>query len=198
MPPSEDIKGALWEEDVYALLEGLGFAQVAVGRLQCKIDLAPYFRGAAEGIKLVSEWLRVPPELVKKADPSNFRKLCEKGTEAVQQTRSVFLIPVPGGFEREERAQPSLRSWWPNGDFSVFSHYGLKNWTEVRRKWTAPVPEEERNKIEKVPKMSSRELNAIVDSLTSNIDRIELPGPMRLDDLLDVLVDVWDSMDDHA
>jgi hypothetical protein len=186
------------EDDLYQVLEGLGFAQLAVGRLQCKIDLSRYFKGNAEGMKEVAAWLRVPQEAFKKVDTAQFRKLCDKGSEVIQQTKSVFLIPVPPGFEREARAQPSQREWWPNGDLQTFHHYGLERWNEIRKNWETPPEGTPRTRVEKVPKLSARELNSLVETLTTNHDRIELPGPMRLDDLLDVLVDVWDSMDDNA
>ena len=196
-PATEDIRGTVNEEEMYQLFEGLGFAQLAVARLSCHVDLSRFFKGTGEGVAELSSWLRIPIELCKKADQSQVRKLCEKGTEEVSQPKSIFSIPVPQGFERDARAQPSSRLWWPNGDLKTFHHYGMERWAETRKEWeTSPPPAS--TKVVKVAKLSARDLNSLVDTLTTNHERIELPHPMRLDDLLDVLVDVWDSLDDNA
>jgi hypothetical protein len=197
-PQTEEIRGSVSEEDLYNILEGMGFAQLAVGRLQCRMDLSRFFKSTVEGYCDLSSWLRVPVDACKRADVGQLRRLCEKGTEEVIQPKCIFTIPIPPGFEREARAQPSQRDWWPNGDFKSFHHYGLERWGEIRKSWGTAGTDEAAKKVTKVPKLTVRELNSLVDTLTTNHEKIELPGPMRLDDLLDVLVDVWDSLDDNA
>ena len=197
-PQSEEIRSSVSEEDLYNILEGIGFAQLAVGKLNCKVDLSRFFKSTQEGYRDLSTWLRVPADFCKRVDVGQLKRLCEKGTEEVAQPKSVFAVPIPSGFEHEDRAQPSRSVWWPNGDFKTFHHYGLERWGEIRKSWESAKPDESGRKVTKVPKLSARELNSLVDTLTTNHERIELPCPMRLDDLLDVLVDVWDSLEDNA
>ena len=207
-PPTEDLKGTISEEDVYQVLESIGFAHCFTHRLECRVDLSKFFKGVSGGVKDLSDWLRVSVDTCKRAghqEQSQLRRLCEKGTEEILQPKTVFSIPVPTGFERDARAQPSPQEWWPKGDLKDFRNYGLEKWTEVRKTWetegSAALGVNEltaKKTVTKVPKLSARDLNGLVETFTTNHERIELPGPMRLDDLLDVLVDVWDSLDDGA
>jgi hypothetical protein len=205
VPPTEDLKGAVTEEDIYQVLESIGFASCQTYRLDCRMDIGKYFKGVPGGLKELSDWLRVSLEVCKRAssqEQNQLRRLCERGSDEILQTKTIFSIPIPHGFERDRRAQPSPLEWWPNGDFRTFRNYGLEKWNDIRSKWEKEgsagigmVDVPKRN-VTKVPKLTARELNGLVETLTTNHDRIELPHPMRLDDLLDVLVDVWDSLDD--
>jgi len=197
------MKGSITEEEVFQVLESLGFAELLTQRLDCRMDISKFTKGLPGGLKDMSEWLRVSVDHMKGLSPTQqlqLRKLCERGTDEISTPMTIFSVPVPAGFERDARAQPSFRDWWPNGDFSTFRHHGLENWNEVRAKWEKEGfgGSEAKRTITKVPKLSSKDLNTLVETLTTNHDRIELPHPMRLDDLLDVLVDVWDSLDDGA
>ncbi len=247
VPLSEEVKGAIWEEDVCQALEGLGYMHHTMRRLSCNMDISSYLSGTPSGTKELSDWLRVPIEHCRKLGSNEqiqLQRLCDKGETIIPQPKTLFLVPVPPGFERDSRAQPSMRDWWPNGDQRLFKNHGLELWIQTRKswqegKWSYPnedyVDQNNNNKfddddvvvadddddgdvqgegerkskgnhhhhhkkggrgsVNKVAKLSSRELTNLVEKLTNNSDRIELPGPMRLDDLLDVLVDVWDASD---
>jgi len=206
-PSTEEIKGPICEDDIYQVLENIGFNHFFTQRLDCRICVEKFLKGLPGGTKELSDWLRVSFETCKRAgsqELSAIRRLCEKGTEDILQPKTVFCFPPPAGFERDGRAQPSMKEWWPNGDFKTFRNYGSERWNEMRRNWerdgttSETRSETQRRVVTKVPKLSPRDLNTLVENLTTNHDRLELPNPMRLDDLLDVLVDVWDSLDDGA
>lgn len=186
------------------MLESLGFAEPYTQRLDCRMDISKFTKGLPGGLKEMSEWLRVAVENLKGLGPQQqvqLRKLCEKGTDEILTPLTVFSLPIPSGFEGDARAQPSFKDWWPQGNLTVFQNYGLDKWNEIRRKWETEGfsgNDQPKRTVTKVPKLTARELNSLVETLTTNHDRIELPHPMRLDDLLDVLVDVWDSLDDGA
>jgi len=102
---------------------------------------------------------------------------------------------MASGFNHDDFAQPSVSDWWPKGDRLQFQNHGLLVWNERREKWAKPVDRSTNSHVP-LPKMSSRQLNELVDTLATTQDRIDLPSAMRLDDLLDVLVDVWDSLEE--
>lgn len=205
-PPSGDeIRGAFGEEEMFQVLESLGFADCECEPLACKVNISGFLKATPNGINEVAEWLRVTPETCKNAaagEITQLRRLCLKGTDDIAQPKSVYCINTPVSFERDNRAQPNPRAWWPDGDRINFYDHGLETWKALRERWvmdgsTVCGPPAHPGRVAiKVPKLSSRELNDLIETLASNHERIELPGPMRLQDTLDLLCDVWESIDD--
>jgi len=111
----------------------------------------------------------------------------------IRQAKALFSVRAAPGFNHDDYAQPSREAWWPEGDRTTFVNHGLVTWNQIRQEWTRPVANHGHVPL---PKLSPQALTDLVDSLATTQDRIELPRPMRLDDLLDVLVDVWDSLEE--
>jgi hypothetical protein len=152
-----------------------------------------------EAQRQVSEWLRVALEMCRRALPGEMaalRKLCEPNTCTIRQSKIVLSFPAAPGFNHDDLAQPSVQAWWPAGDRNCFQNHGLQTWNEQRERWVTQRAAAAAAPRTPLPKMSTRQLNDLVELLATTYDRVDLPGPMRLDDLLDVLVDVWESVDD--
>lgn len=189
----EEVKGTSCEEDAFQALESLGYCEVVTQPLACHVDVSKYLKNVPSGIKEMSDWLRCSVATCRQASSSELaqvRKLCSAEME-ISQPKTVFIIPPPPGFEHDCRAQPSKQAWWPR---DTFSHYGLNNWDEQRREWNVPRPDQA-CRFTPVPKLSTSQMNAFVDSLVGQREKVDLPCRMRLNDLLEALVDVWESED---
>lgn len=192
------------EEDVFQVLESAGFSNTWTDRIDCRVDMSHFSRGVPGASKEFADWLRISVDTCRKANKQelgHLRRLCVPGTDEILQPRTVFLVACPMGFEHDARAQPSTRDWWPNGNHRTFHNFGLERWLAIRDAWDR-VPSagaegsEGMHTAVVIEKMNASELNSLVELLASNSnERTELPSPMRLDDLLDVLDDVWDSSD---
>jgi hypothetical protein len=194
-PSSSDVRGSINAEICAKSIENVGITQYeGTITIPSKFNIGPFLRGERLGIEQVSEWLRVPLDMVKRAGSSEFnaiKKFCERDGETILQNRTLFVYFGCPGFERDSRAQPSFESWWPNE--GIFKNYGLDLWSTER----ATLPAANAPPVVNVaPPLTQRETNDLIESLASTTDRLELPRAIPLTALFDVLVDVWDSLDD--
>mmetsp|Transcript_19695 Transcript_19695/g.32359 ORF Transcript_19695/g.32359 Transcript_19695/m.32359 type:complete len:363 (-) Transcript_19695:2021-3109(-) len=104
------------------------------------------------------------------------------------------LIPFTEVEKDTSSQTPSsmTNGWWPDGIEGEFCNCGLARWEEQREQWLdapvsntptpypAPVPYEE-----------------VLVGLASVRRTYVLPGPIRLPDLIDIYLDIWESQDGY-
>ena len=86
--------------------------------------------------------------------------------------------------------QPSAAVWWPHGKGKnkQFVNHGLENWLETRKEWTTPLHD-------RPPEPPVVEYGAVIDGLANLRRTFELPGRMRLNDLIELYIDIWEAGD---
>lgn len=200
---AEEVKGTCSEEDGFRALEGLGFCEVVTQPLNCVVNIQKFIKNLPGGIKDLADWLRASVDTCRQISPSELaalKKLCTAGELEIPQHKTVFVVPLPSGFEHDASAQPSRQAWWPPAfDSSVagaegdkFVHFGLRHWDQQRQAWQQqPPPPPPHKRLERAPKLTTSQMNAFVDSLVSQRD--DLPSKMPLADLFEALADVWES-----
>jgi len=123
--------------------------------------------------------------------------LTERGTlfiVAWSQDPLQGVAPLMTGANDSKAASTKLgtdskiSAWWPNGHFH---NVGLANWNSQREEWLKPRGEVKEQQIPPVP------YEDIIAGLASMRRTFELPRPMRLSDLIDIYLDIWESQDGY-
>ncbi|KAH9260657.1 hypothetical protein BASA81_001124 [Batrachochytrium salamandrivorans] len=176
----------------------MGFCEVVTQPLNCVVNIQKFTKNLPGGIKDLAEWLRASVDTCRQISPSELailKKLCTAGELEIPQHKTVFVIPLPSGFEHDASAQPNKQAWWlppsPTGaEGDKFVHFGLRHWDHQRQAWQQqPLPQHK--PLVLAPKLTTSQMNAFVDSLVSQ--REDLPSKMPLTDLFEALADVWES-----
>lgn len=197
--------------------EGLPFFPVDVFAMAAASAPSP-----VDNVVMLSSWLKNHPEVMK--SPHTNTLLCPlKGSwgsfretgSAHSSALGVMHSEIGAELDKRRREnqdvnsnQPLVRAahveldppssrlalckdaWWPHGRYGGFFNVGLQNWLDVRYTWTARTSEMEPVEQKPVPDL---------DELTTELSQLrktyELPVPMRLDDLVDLYVDIWEAQD---
>jgi len=127
------------------------------------------------------------------------REACSGGTGAsegaqgyLEETAAMFVIEYSAtGSGEAELPITDERMWWPKGRDGPFFNVGEHLWLKQRKEWlknngkrsadtAAPIPYEE-----------------VLSGLASMRRTYELPRPIRLADIIDLYLDIWESQDGY-
>lgn len=78
--------------------------------------------------------------------------------------------------------------WFPHGLRGGFFNAGLRNWNEMRSSWLSRPPQFVMPPYP--PELDSEE---VIEELAKLQRTYTLPGPMRLPDIIDLYLDIWDE-----
>ncbi|KAA0153344.1 hypothetical protein FNF29_03159 [Cafeteria roenbergensis] len=78
--------------------------------------------------------------------------------------------------------------WFPHGLRGGFFNAGLRNWNEMRASWLSRPPQFVMPPYP--PELDSEE---VIEELAKLQRTYTLPGPMRLPDIIDLYLDIWDE-----
>ncbi len=76
--------------------------------------------------------------------------------------------------------------WWPQGRRGTFFNAGLQNWYDMRETWTART-----TNMQKPPMPPAVDYDQVYDELAVLRRSYTLPGPMRLQDIVELFVEMW-------
>ncbi|GBG30110.1 Hypothetical Protein FCC1311_063302 [Hondaea fermentalgiana] len=85
----------------------------------------------------------------------------------------------------------ALSPWWPDGMDGDFFNVGLENWEHQREVWLCPQGESEPTHAAPIP------YEEVIAGLASLRRTYDLPRPIRLSDLIDIYLDIWESQDGY-
>ncbi|RYG52215.1 hypothetical protein EON66_09975, partial [archaeon] len=108
---------------------------------------------------------------------------------AVVQPASAFSAPRPK--HRARKVLVELDAWHPHGTENGFFNAGLANWHQQRKEWT-----KRRVGYAHPPYPPIVDLDSVIDELNGTIRTVELPGPVRLPDMIDCYLDCWSPLSD--
>jgi hypothetical protein len=104
---------------------------------------------------------------------------------SVESTKSVLAAAG-------ERDVARLDLWFPHGTRGGFYNLGLSAWLEQRAAWISKPPG-----YRHPPYPPSVYSDDLVDELTDTTREVSLPGPVRLPDMIEMLVTAWDPVSDE-
>jgi len=127
------------------------------------------------------------------ADDLTNPQLEECGTLVVASWQS--LASLSGVGTQLEGAAPDLANcnaeWWPEGRDGEFVNVGLNLWNQQREQWQRAVGPVDRTPAAPIP------YDEVLTGLASLRRTYELPHPIRLPDLIDIYLDIWESLDGY-
>lgn len=111
-------------------------------------------------------------------------------------SRRAAASAVPSASEPVEeiphaRSSATFDPCFPHGSSGPFFNRGLAYWHEQRSAWTARPPGYTHPAYP-----PAFDLDELIEELTDVTNRVELPGPVRLPDMIDMFQEVWSPVDD--
>lgn len=104
-------------------------------------------------------------------------------------------INSPGSVQQDSLNSPTIGAapspWWPDGVDGDFYNVGLEAWQQQRGEWLSPQGEAEPTHAAPIP------YEEVISGLASLRRTYDLPRPMRLSDLIDIYLDIWESQDGY-
>jgi len=82
-----------------------------------------------------------------------------------------------------EPVQPN--EWWPEGQGRQFHNKSLQMWEELRLRWRVPT-------VQRPPAPPPVDYDLIVDGLSTRVRTFVLPSRMKLSDIIEMFLDVWE------
>uniref|UniRef100_A0A7S1G7I8 Protein FAM184A/B N-terminal domain-containing protein n=1 Tax=Bicosoecida sp. CB-2014 TaxID=1486930 RepID=A0A7S1G7I8_9STRA len=118
--------------------------------------------------------------------PSTSRLLAPRAVIAEAEA-----LVTPGSRTQEAEAGSRIYdsvtdAWWPHGAKGGFCNAGLQSWRETREAWN-----ERPAGFKRPPSPPPVPIEEVMEELAKLQRSYELPGPMRLPDIIDVYVDIW-------
>jgi len=83
--------------------------------------------------------------------------------------------------------------WWPQGRRGTFFNAGLQNWYDMRETWTART-----TNMQKPPMPPAVDYDQVYDELAVLRRSYTLPGPMRLQDIVELFVEMWAAEEQNS
>jgi len=140
---------------------------------------------AAAAVRMASGTVRTAAVAVGPCSVATPAGAKEKGTAAASQNPpSPAIIRV------------LFDPCFPMGRDSGFVNCGLAAWHQHRAQWCSRPPGYAHSPY---PPELDDELDDLLDELIdTNVRELELPGPVRLPDMVDLLLEVWSPVDDDS
>jgi len=123
------------------------------------------------------------------------------GDSEIEMTRVVSILKEEGTWGLDQSLlldEPgrifvlnSKSCWWPQGKEADFHNFGFAKWQVLRNEWTSL------HVGERPPAPIAVPYEQLVAGLASTRRIFELPRPMRLADLIDIYLDIWESQDGY-